>query len=433
MNNPSEIWKKRAILFITSQAVSLFGSSLVSYAILWRITLDTQSGFMMTLYLLFGFLPTFFLSPFAGVWADRYDRKRLIMFSDGAIALATLLLAVLFLAGYQSLWLLFVIPVFRALGSAVQTPAANAFLPQIVPEDKLMKANGLFSSMNSAILLVSPMVSGALLSFTSLPVILMIDVVTALAAILVMLSLKVPALANAGDDQDQKYWQNLAAGIRYIRGHAYLGRFFIFITFLYFLVTPVAILTPLQVTRSFGEDIWRLTAIEVVFSLGMLGGGLLIAAWGGFRNRMHMITFATLIIGMTTLLLGIVQNFWIYLGIMAVVGITLPLFNTPATVLLQEKVESGYLGRVFGVMGMIGSGVMPVAMLAFGPLADAVSIEWLLIGSGLMLAILALILGKNKALLLAGEPTPADHAEGQIIQEGRRLPECPVGRTDCQL
>lgn len=433
MTNPSEIWKKRTFLFMASQAISLFGSSLVSYAILWRITLDTQSGAMMTLYLLFGFLPTFFLSPFAGVWADRYDRKRLIMFSDGAIALVTLLLAIFFLTGIQNLWLLFVIPLFRALGSAVQTPAVNSFLPQIVPEDKLMKANGLFTSMNSAITLVSPMVSGALMTFAPLPVILMIDVVTALAAMIVLLSLKVPVQAKAGDGEEKKYWQNLAAGIRYIRHHEYLGRFFIFITFLYFLVTPVAILTPLQVTRSFGGDIWRLTAIEVVFSVGMLGGGLLIAAWGGFRNRMRMMAFATLIIGATTLLLGVVQNFWIYLVIMAIVGITLPLFNTPATVLLQEKVDSNYLGRVFGVMGMIASGVMPVAMLAFGPLADAVSIEWLLVGTGVMLAILALLLTRNKALLLAGEPVQAAHVEGQLIQTGRRLPECPAGRTDCQL
>ena len=114
MRSPSVAWKKKTLLFMTSQAFSLFGSSLVSYAILWRITLDTQSGFMMTLYLLFGFLPTFFLSPFAGVWADRYDRKRLIMLADGLIAAATLVLAIFFLAGYQDLWLLFVIPLIRA-------------------------------------------------------------------------------------------------------------------------------------------------------------------------------------------------------------------------------------------------------------------------------------------------------------------------------
>ena len=185
MKTPTTDWKRKTFIFMASQAISLFGSSLVSYAILWRITLDTQSGVMMTLYLLFGFLPTFFLSPLAGVWADRYDRKRLIMFADGLIATATLILAIFFMAGYRELWLFFVVPLIRALGAAVQTPAVSAMLPQIVPEDRLMKTNGLFASLNSAIMLISPMISGALLNFTSLELILMIDVVTALTAILV--------------------------------------------------------------------------------------------------------------------------------------------------------------------------------------------------------------------------------------------------------
>ena len=83
-------WKRNTILFLTSQTLSLFGTSLVQYAILWYITLNTQSGVMMTIYIICGFLPTFFLSPFAGVWADRYNRKLLIMLSDSMIALSTL-------------------------------------------------------------------------------------------------------------------------------------------------------------------------------------------------------------------------------------------------------------------------------------------------------------------------------------------------------
>ena len=404
MSEPLNMWKKRTFLFMSSQALSLFGSSLVSYAIFWKITLDTQSGVAMTLYMLFGFLPTFFLSPFAGVWADRYDRKRLIMLADGGIALATLLLAVLFLTGHQDLWLLFVIPLVRALGQAVQNPAVNAFFPQLVPKEHLLKTNGLMSSMGSAIMLISPMLSGALLSFTSLEIILMIDVVTALAAILVLLLLRVQPHAMTEAAEKPKYWQDLKAGLRYVRQHEYLVRFFVFTTLMFFLVTPVALLTPLQVTRSFGEDIWRLTAIEVGFSGGMLAGGLLIAVWGGFRNRVQMMAFSTLLIGLTTFLLGVVGNFWIYIIVIAITGLTLPFYNTPATTMLQEKVETDYLGRVFGVMGMISSGVMPLAMLAFGPLADIIRIEWLLIVTGLLLAVLAGGLTLNKTLLRAGAP-----------------------------
>ena len=96
-----EKWQRQTALFLGSQTISLFGSSLVQYAIFWYLTLETQSGVIMTLSTIFGFLPTFFISPFAGVWADRYNRKRLIVLSDGIIALSTLVLVLLFLAGQR--------------------------------------------------------------------------------------------------------------------------------------------------------------------------------------------------------------------------------------------------------------------------------------------------------------------------------------------
>lgn len=119
-------WKKNTALFLSSQAVSLFGSMLVQYAILWHITLSTESGVMMMISIICGFLPTFLLSPFAGVWADRYSRKLLIALADAGIAAATLVLVLLFWAGYQALWLLFAISAVRAAGSGIQTPAARS-------------------------------------------------------------------------------------------------------------------------------------------------------------------------------------------------------------------------------------------------------------------------------------------------------------------
>lgn len=101
----------------------------------------------MTISIICGFLPTFFLSPFAGVWADRYNRKILIVLADSMIAIATLILALLFFAGYKMMWLLFVMSAVRALGAAVQMPAVGAFIPQLVPEDKLIKVNGINGSI----------------------------------------------------------------------------------------------------------------------------------------------------------------------------------------------------------------------------------------------------------------------------------------------
>lgn len=403
--NPVPVpWEQNVKRFLASQTLTLFGSSLVQYAILWHITLRTQSGVMMTASIISGFLPTFLLAPFAGVWADRYNRKHLIILSDALIAAATLILAVLFMAGYQEVWLLFVVSAIRALGTAVQMPAVGAFLPQLCPEDRLMRANGWLSSIQSGIMLVSPMVGGALLTVASFHHVLLVDVVTAAIAILVFRTLKVAPHAKAAEKQVTSYWSDIALGMVYIRGHHFVRSFLLFAAVFFWLVSPAAFLTPLQVVRAFGGDVWRLTLIEVAFSSGMLAGGVLMATWGGFSNRVWTMALSMVLIGLTTVLLGVVSVFWIYLAVMVVVGVSIPAFNTPANVLLQEKVEASYLGRVFGVMTMISSGMMPMGMLVFGPLADVVSIESQLILTGGLMLLQGVYLGTNRALLEAGWP-----------------------------
>jgi DHA3 family macrolide efflux protein-like MFS transporter len=401
-----ENWKRNIILFLGSQTISLFGSSLVQYAIMWHITLKTQSGVMMTIYILCGFLPTFLLSPFAGVWADRYNRKILIVLSDSLIALATLILAILFFLGYDHFWLLFVISAVRALGAGVQTPAVGAILPQLVPEDKLTKVSGTNGSIQALIMLLAPIASGALLGFVSIEMILLIDVITATIAVFILFKfLSIPVHAKATQDQSISYFDDLQKGFYYIKDHLFLKKFFLFFSLYFVLVAPAAFLTPLQVTRSFGEDVWRLTAIEITFSIGMMLGGLLIASWEGFKNKVHTMVLSTMVFGISTFALGIIPIFWIYLVFMGLIGVAMPFFSTPSNVLIQEKVEEDFLGRVFGVIGMISSSMMPLGMLIFGPIADVISIEILLIGTGLLLVVQGIFLLGDKALIEAGKPS----------------------------
>lgn len=408
MNNTNERtfdhWKKNIVLFLGSQTISLFGSALVQYAIMWYITLNTQSGIIMTIAIICGFLPTFFLSPFAGVWADRFNRKVLIILADGMIAFSTLILAILFIMGYDSIWLLFVISAIRGLGTGIQTPAVGAILPQIVPQDKLTKTNGANGSIQAVIMLIAPMVSAALLTVASLEIIFFIDVITAAIAIFTLLVfLKIPSHTKAGQ-QHISYLEDFKLGLKYIKENEFLKPFFMFFAIFFILMAPAAFLTPLQVTRSFGDDVWRLTAIEIAFSIGMMVGGGAIATWGGFKNKIHTMTLASVIFGLTTIALGIVPIFWLYLVVMLICGVAMPIFNTPATVLLQEKIEENYLGRVFGVFGMISTSMMPLGMLIFGPIADVVKIEWLLIGTGIFMVALSFFLVASKALVKAGAP-----------------------------
>lgn len=398
-------WKRNVTLFLASQAVSLFGSALVQLAIMWHITLTTQSGSMMTLSIICGFLPTLFISPFAGVWADRYDRKLLIVAADAMIALCTLILAVLFLIGHGSIWLLFVASAIRSLGAGIQMPAVNAFLPQFVPQEMLTRVNAVNGMIQSTMTLLSPMLSAALLTVASIEAIFFIDVVTAVVAVVILLVfLRTPSHARAGEAHQESYFADLRHGIAYLTKHDYLKAFALFNAIFFIFMGPMAFLTPLQIARSFGEEVWRLSAIEVGFSLGMLVGGALMASWGGFSNRLHSMALAVFAFGASTVALGLPPAFWIYVLLMGVAGLVIPMFNTAATVMLQERVEGSYLGRIFGIHTMIASSLMPLSMLVYGPLADVVPVEQLLVITGLALVLQGVLMLTNRALRLAGEP-----------------------------
>jgi DHA3 family macrolide efflux protein-like MFS transporter len=223
------------------------------------------------------------------------------------------------------------------------------------------------------------------------------------AVSILLLFLRIPPHARALTKAGTGYFHDLAMGLRYIGGNVFLKTFFLFAVVFFFFVSPVAFLSPLQVTRTFGGDVWRLTAVEVVFSLGMLAGGLLLASWGGFKNKAKTMALSCVITGAFTFALGVTPFFGLYLVFMGLLGTSMPLFNTPLTVLLQQKVEADYLGRVFGVLGMISSVTLPAGMLVFGPVADVVKIEWLLIGTGLLIFAEGLLMARSPVLLEAGK------------------------------
>lgn len=402
---PPPDWKRDTAVFLASQIISLFGSSLVQYALMWYITLETRSGAMMTVYIICGFVPTLILSPFGGVWADRYDRRKLIMVADGAIALATLVAAIVFMSGFKPLWLLFAVSAVRATGSAAHGPAVGAILPQMVPEDKLLRVNGINGSLQSMIMLVSPILSGALLSFASIEAIFFIDVITAALAIGTLgIFLRIPPHAKAAGPMTTGYFEDMRMGFRYIREHRYLASFFTYLGIFVFLVTPAAFLTPLQTARSYGPEVWRLTALEILFSGGMMAGGALLAAWGGFRNRMRTMVASNLIMAACTVALGLTPPFWLYLAFLGIFGLSMPMYNTPSTVMLQEHVEGDYMGRVFSILTMIMTSAMPFGMLVFGPLSDLVRIEWILLATGAAMMAHGLRVLGSRRLMEAGEP-----------------------------
>ncbi|MDR2904027.1 MAG: MFS transporter, partial [Clostridiales bacterium] len=318
-------WRRNAGFFIAGQFLSLFGSMLVSYAVMWYITITEQSGMMMALFTCAAMLPTVFISPFAGVWADRYNCKHLINLSDAAIAVITLMAALFYSAGSHGILILLAAAMARSIGQGIQQPAVNALIPQIVPDEHLQKFNSINSTAQSLTMFAAPLTANALIFYFPLKSIFFIDVATAAIGIAtVFFCVKVLPREKKKERTGgaKAYYQEMMAGLRFINGQPWLKTLFISAALFAVLASPVMTLTSLQVARNFGGDYWRLLTVELAFSVGMMGGGVLIAVWGGFKNKVHTMLLSWLLFGIATFLFGLITDFYVYIGVMAFCGVT---------------------------------------------------------------------------------------------------------------
>ncbi len=385
----SDLFTGRIVLFMISQNLSLFGSSVVGFAIIWYITIETSSGIWLMFATLANMVPHLIISLYSGVWADRYRKKYLIMLSDGFIALVTLVLFVLFRMGYQHLELLLVVSVIRSLGSGVQGPAVSAILPQLVPKEHLTRIQGINQSISAVLYMLAPAMGGMVLGLMDLSWTFLLDVLTATIALVIFIFIKVDPIKRAKTDIPVVH--AMFEGLRYTFGNSVLRTLIIYYSFAFFLLTPAAILTPLLVERSFGPEVWRLTVNEVSWTIGNLIGGILVSLRGHFNDKVKAIAISLIALGIGFALLGLAPFFSLYLLIMTLVGIFMPILTTAETVMIQKITPANKMGRVFSIVQVLSGSTIPLGMLVYGPLADIVSIESLLIVSGVLMALVGLL------------------------------------------
>lgn len=398
MNTKNTNQNKSVFLFLTAQCVSLLGSSIVQYAIIWYITLSTSSGVMLTISTICGFAPQLLVSLFGGTLLDRYDRKKIIMLTDGIIALSTLILAIVFLTGNKSIVLVFAVLAVRSAGTGIQTPAVQAVLPQITPPDKLMRINGIYTSIVSTLMFISPAISGAILGFANLEVTLFIDVFTAIIGICITSMVFIPRIAKKAEKTSAI--QDIKEGFSYVNKNSFVKTMLIFQIVVLFLISPSAFLTPLMVSRSFGAEVWRLTAGEMCYGIGGILGGILISTWGSkaggiiSKNKMLTVVIAGFLYSLFMIGLGLFSVFTLYLITTVLIGIAAPCYNTPITTMIQERVEPEMQGRVFSLMQIAGSCALPLGMVLFGPIGDIVKIEHILVCCGIIVLAVSAVMFK---------------------------------------
>ena len=390
MHKSNDNWKSRAVLFLLSQSVSLFGSTLVQMAIVWYVTLETASGGWVAVFTICSYLPQFLISFWGGVWADRYHRKALIIGADAMIAAVTLLL-MLFLPYLQGraflLPVILAVSTIRSLGSGIQTPAGNAVIPLLVPETQRMRFNGVYAAMQAAIQFAAPAAAGIILSLSALRISLLTDVVTALLGIGLLAGLRLPPQEQSRSTA--AYFSDVKTGLRYALSHRTIARALILYGLFIFWAVPGGFLAQLLVSRVFGSSYWYLTAAELAGFAGMTTGGLILGAWGGFRRRETTLALGLASFGLLSVGMGLAKRFPLYLALMALYGIAMTIVQTSVTTIIQDQAERAVHGRIFGLMSTLYAGALPLGMAIFAPLADVVSIQILVVISGIALLLTA--------------------------------------------
>lgn len=388
------------ILFLLSQCITLFGSTLVQMAIVWYVTIQTASGAWVAAFSVCSYLPQFLISFPGGAWADRYPRRLLIAGADGAAAAVTLLLlAAIPHLSSESLVLsgFLLASALRSLGAGIQTPAVNAVIPQLAPEGQLMRYNGIHAALQSLVQFAAPAAAGLLLSVSTLESILWIDIFTALAGIGILSRIPLPQkkaikeIPGRTAGENASVSSDIRAGVSYAFIHRQIGALLLLYGLFTFFCVPGGFLSGLYVRRRFGDSYWHLSAAELSGFLGMITGGLLVSIRSGNSRKCPARTLRSLLLllGLSAAGMSTANTFLPYLVLMFFYGIFMTMIQTSITTLLQEKTEPFIQGRIFGLMGSMYAGFLPLGMAIFGPLSDRVSLNGLIFLSGAAYAALS--------------------------------------------
>lgn len=392
METSNNKWAARYFTLWMGQALSLLGSQLVQFAIIWYLTQTTNSATTLAIASMMGLLPQVLLSPFIGTWVDRGNRRFILIAADSTVALATLALAALFALNVIQVSQIYLVLFIRAVAGGFHQSAWGASAVLLVPKEHLARVQGFNQALYGGLNIISAPLGAYLLAVLPMHGILAIDVSTAILAVTIVFFSVIPQ-PERSTDKPSTFWQDFAAGFRYIiawRGLVILLGLVMVINFFYSGAEP---LTPLLITRHFNGNASKLGLWLSLFSAGTLLGGLILGVWGGFKRKVITAQSGLILMGLSTAIVGLVspEMFWVGMLANSMVGLLLPIINGSYGATLQAVVVPEMQGRVFAFIMSAAMLVSPLALIIAGPFADRFGIQlWFLI-AGISCAIMGLL------------------------------------------
>ena len=421
---------KKFLIIWFGEFVSSIGSGLTAFALAVYVFQMTGTATSVSLVMLFSFLPSILLSPVAGVLADRFDRRLMMIIGDSLSALGLLFIFLIMATGEIALWQICLGVTISSIFIALLEPSYKATITDLLTEEQFSKASGLVQLAASSKYLFSPIIAGFLLTVTNTETILIIDISTFFVTVFTVIFVKRNLRVMKKKQEKQNFLKSLVEGWYAVKENGFVMYLIMIISLVTFFIGFVqTLLTPMMLSLT---DVKMLGIIQSFSSIGLIISSLIIGIFVISTKYTKQLVIGLGFAGYFISMMGLTTNIYFIGGAIFLLFASLPFVNTSAEVLIRKTIENEKQGRAWGIIGIISQLGYVVAYSISGLLADNVfnpllveggvlastigsvigtgqgrGIGLLFIISGMMVVLLAVITYKNKSIKLYENPIPA--------------------------
>lgn len=387
--------QKTFIILYLGQAVSQFTSSVLQMAIVWHLIADGASAMIVSLSGIMAFLPQGIIGLFVGVYIDRHNRKKIMIWSDILIAIAGFLLVIAGMLREIPITLILLVLAIRSAGTAFHQPSLGAVIPLIVPKEQLSKYAGYAQGLQSISLILSPAIAAALFAVWELPYIILLDCFGTLFAVICLTFVSIPNVKYENQNTPN-FLQEFSDGLDVIKTNKLFS--FMVTGGLFSLVyMPIFVLYPMMTLNYFNKTQWEAGIVEILFAIGMLIGAFILSRIKTIHNKIDWIGIANFIMALCLLFSGLLpaNGFILFAVLSAILGFASPFYQGLQAIVFQERITNEYLGRAMSLSGALMVIGTPIGFAFSGIAADIIGLNRYFIFSGVLLIVTSLIYFAN--------------------------------------
>lgn len=401
-------------LFFVGQTISQVGTWLTQIALALFVLELTDDGVAVGLLVAFQFLPVLLIGPFAGVVADRSDKRKLLLITQTCAMGQSFLLTALAAMGSPPIPALYGAALLGGLATALDNPARRSFVVEMVPEDRVQNAVSLNTALMTGSRIFGPAIAGLLVSTVGYTWCFLLDSLSYIAVLSSLYRMRTEELWPAPPATRGK--GQVRAGLRYVRDNPALRISLVMMTLVGTLAFNFSVVLPLFVTRSLSGTPAQFTLLFSALSAGSMAGAL----WSARRSviRMRHIVWASAGYGVAMLLLAGMPTLVFAFPAAVLVGLSSVVFMTTSTTLLQLRADPSMRGRVLALQAMVFLGSTPIGGPTLGAICERFGARaGLAVGGAACLAAAAYGLYAGRRFIVRGQP----RRRGKVVTTGADL------------